>query len=144
MIRALLDVNVWIALLDDAHVFSERANAWLRAEDAAIATCPIVENGVIRIMCSPAYSREIKVTPGDVAAHLRKVCAQLDHEFWPDDLSLREEARFDFSRLHGHRQITDAYLLALALAHDGRLVTLDSAVPLTAVRGAARKHLLKI
>lgn len=142
--RALLDVNVWIALLDDAHVFSARANAWLREEDAVIATCPIVENGVIRIMSSPAYSREVRLAPGAVAAHLRKACAQLDHEFWPDILSLRDAERFDFSRLHGHRQITDAYLLALAVAHDGRLATLDSAVSLTAVHGAARKHLLKL
>lgn len=142
--RALLDVNVWIALLDDAHVFSQRANDWIRDESAAIATCPIVENGVVRIMSSPAYSREIKLAPSDVAAHLSKTCTQLDHEFWPDDLSLRDEKTFDFSRLHGHRQITDAYLLALAVRHEGRLVTLDSAVSLTAVRGAAKKHLLEL
>lgn len=145
--RALLDVNVWIALLDDAHVFSQRANAWLsEAGEAgeAIATCPIVENGVVRIMSSPAYSREISLTPGDVASHLRKACAQLDHEFWPADLSLCDEKAFDFSRLHGHRQITDAYLLALAVRHDGCLVTLDSAVSLAAVRGAAKKNLLKL
>lgn len=142
--RALLDVNVWIALLDDAHVFSQRANAWLHEENAAVATCPIVENGVIRIMSSPAYSREVRLTPGEVTGHLRKVCAQLDHQFWPDSLSLRDETRFDFSRLHGHRQLTDSYLLALAVKHEGRFVTLDSAVPLTAVRGAARKHLQKL
>jgi uncharacterized protein len=142
--RSLLDVNVWIALLDDAHVFSGRANSWVRDKVAAIATCPIVENGVIRMMSSPAYSREVSLTPGDVATHLRKACAQLDHEFWPANLSLRDEKRFDFSRLHGHRQITDAYLLALAVGQNGRLVTLDSAVSLAAVRGAAKKHLLKL
>jgi uncharacterized protein len=142
--RALLDVNVWIALLDDAHVFSERVNAWLRAEEAPIATCPIVENGVIRIMSSLAYSREVRLAPGEVAAHLSKACAQLDHESWPDALSLRDGERFDFSRLHGHRQITDAYLLALAVGRKGCLVTLDSAVPLTAVRGAAQRHLVKL
>lgn len=142
--RALPDVNVWIALMDDAHVFSQRANAWLHEEQATIATCPIVENGVVRIMSSPAYSREVSLTPGDVAAHLRKACGQLDHEFWPDDLSLRDAKAFDFTRLHGHRQITDAYLLALAVRHDGRLVTLDSAVSLSAVRGASKRHLLKL
>lgn len=140
--RCLLDVNVWIALLDDAHVFSQRANTWLREADAPIATCPIVENGVIRIMSSPAYSREIRLTPGEVATHLRKACAQLDHQFWSADLSLCDANRFDFSRLHGHRQITDAYLLALAVRQGGCMVTLDSAVPLAAVRGAAKKHLL--
>ena len=142
--RALPDVNVWIALLDESHVFTERANNWLREHDAVIATCPIIENGVIRIMSSPAYSREIRVTPGDVAAHLRNACLQLDHEFWVDDLSLRDNDRFDFSRLHGHRQITDAYLLALAVQHDGCLVTLDSAVTLSAVRGATGRNLVKL
>ena len=142
--RALLDVNVWIALLDDAHVFSNRANDWLHETNAAIATCPIIENGIIRIMSSPAYSREIRVSPGDIAVHLRSACAQLDHEFWVDDISLRDNQRFDFSRLHGHRQITDAYLLALAVEHDGCFVTLDSAVSLSSVRGAAEKNLTKL
>lgn len=142
--RALLDLNVWIALLDDAHVFSGRANAWLQAESRPIATCPIIENGVARILSSPAYSKEAALTPAQVTGHLRTACAQMDHAFWPDDLSLRDERRFDFSRLHGHRQITDAYLLALAVKNDGCLVTLDESLSLGAVRGAARKHLKQI
>ncbi|MBM3352088.1 MAG: PIN domain-containing protein [Betaproteobacteria bacterium] len=142
--RALLDVNVWIALLDDAHVFSDRANAWLQAQARPIATCPIIENGVARILSSPAYSKEASLTPGQVTGHLRTACAQMDHAFWPDDLSLRDQRRFDFSRLHGHRQITDAYLLALAVDNDGCLVTLDESLALGAVRGATRKHLRQI
>ncbi len=55
--RALLDVNVWIALLDDAHQFSEEANAFIESPEARIATCPLVENGVIRIMAMPSYGR---------------------------------------------------------------------------------------
>jgi hypothetical protein len=124
--RALLDVNVWIALLDDAHVFSDRAN------------------GVVRILSSPAYSREFKLSPAEVAERLTLACKQLDHAFWPDDLSLRDAKRFDFTRLHGHRQITDAYLLALAVGHDGCLVTMDESVALGAVPGAARRHLRRI
>jgi toxin-antitoxin system PIN domain toxin len=142
--RALLDVNVWIALLDDAHVFSARANEWLEQRGRQIASCPIVENGVIRIMSSPGYSRETRISPGEIAAHLRSVCKRLDHAFWPADISLRDENRFDFSRLHGHRQITDAYLLGLATENRGCLATLDSSVPIEAVRGAARKNLVKI
>ncbi len=140
--RALLDVNVWIALLDDSHVFSQRANEWLVQAQPQVATCPIVENGVIRILSSPAYSREVQLTPAAVAAHLRSACARLDHEFWPDDLTLRDEKQFNFERLHGHRQITDAYLLALAVHHAGQLVTFDAALSLTAVRGAAKRHLV--
>jgi predicted nucleic acid-binding protein len=48
----------------------------------------------------------------------------------------------DFSRLHGHRQVTDAYLLALAVRKGGVMASFDTALPLTAVRGASRKHLL--
>ena len=140
----LLDVNVLIALLDDAHVFSRRANEWLDAAPRRIATCPIVENGVIRIMSAPAYSATHRATPEQVAGGLRTLAEALDHEFWPDEVSLLDESLVDFSRLHGHRQVTDAYLLALAIRRDGALASFDTALPLTAVRGAGRKHLLEI
>jgi hypothetical protein len=65
----------------------------------------------------------------------------MDHQFWPDDVSLRDAKIFDVTRLHGPRQITDAYLLALAIAHHGRFVTLDGNVALSTVRGATKKHL---
>jgi predicted nucleic acid-binding protein len=109
--RALLDVNVWIALLDDAHQFSEEANAFIDSPEARIATSPLVENGVIRII-------------------------------WPDDVSLRDDTLVDFSRVQGHQQVTDLYLLALAVRHGGRLVTFDRAVALSSVRGATAEHLL--
>ena len=140
--RTLLDVNVLIALLDDAHVFSRRANEWLDAAPRRIATCPIVENGVIRIMSAPAYSATHRATPEQVADGLKALAEALDHEFWPDDVSMLDEALIDFSRLHGHRQITDAYLLALAVRRGGVLASFEAGVPLSAVRGAARKHLL--
>jgi uncharacterized protein len=140
--RALLDVNVLIALLDDAHVFSRRANEWLDAAPRRIATCPIVENGVIRIMSAPAYSATHRASPEQVADGLKALTKALDHEFWPDDASLLDESLFDFSRLHGHRQITDAYLLALAVRRGGALASFDAALPLSAVRGAAKRHLL--
>ncbi len=142
--RALLDVNVLIALLDDAHVFSRRANAWLDAEPRRIATCPIVENGAVRILSAPAYSATHRATPGLAAEGLRALGEGVDHVFWPDDVSVLDEARIDFSRLHGHRQITDAYLLALAVKHGGVLATFDAAVPLSAVRGATKRHLLAL
>lgn len=142
--RRLLDVNVLIALLDDAHVFSRRANEWLDAEPRRIATCPMVENGVIRILSAPAYSATHRATPGQVAEGLKAITEGVDHAFWPDDVSLLDESAIDFTRLHGHRQITDAYLLALAVRHGGVLASFDAAVPLTAVRGAAKKHLVAL
>jgi toxin-antitoxin system PIN domain toxin len=142
--RVLLDVNVLIALLDDAHVFSRRANEWLDAGPRRIATCPIVENGVIRIMSAPAYSLTHRASPEQIAHGLRSLTEALDHEFWADDVSLLDETLVDFSRLHGHRQVTDAYLLALAVRRGGVIASFDTALPVTAVRGASRKHLLAV
>lgn len=142
--RVLLDVNVLIALLDEDHVFSRRANEWLDAAPRRVATCPIVENGVVRIMSAPAYSATQRTSPEQVADGLKALAQGLDHEFWADEVSLLDDRLFDFSRLHGHRQITDAYLLALAVRRGGALASFDAAVPLAAVRGAARRHLLPL
>lgn len=142
--RVLLDVNVLIALLDDAHVFARRANAWIEATPRSIATCPIVENGAIRIMSAPSYSATHRATPEQISDGLRSLAEALDHEFWADDISMLDKAIVDFSRLHGHRQVTDAYLLALAVRRGGAIASFDTALPLTAVRGASRKHLLAI
>lgn len=142
--RTLLDVNVLVALLDDAHVFSRRANEWLDAAPRRIATCPIVENGVIRIMSAPAYSATHRASPEQVADGLKALAQGLDHAFWADEVSLLDESLIDFSRLHGNRQITDAYLLALAVRRGGALGSFDAALPLAAVRGAARRHLLAL
>lgn len=139
--RALLDVNVWIALFDTDHSFAQRANDWIARERPAVATCPLIENGVVRIMSSPGYSAQIKQSVADVASLLQQACANCDHQFWPDDLSLRDSKVFDVTRLHGSRQITDAYLLALAVAHGGCFVTFDGAIPLSAVRSAMKRHL---
>jgi toxin-antitoxin system PIN domain toxin len=137
-------VNVLIALLDDAHVFSRRANEWLDAAPRRVATCPIVENGVIRIMSAPAYSATHRATPEQIADGLKALAEGLDHEFWPDEVSMLDDALVDFSRLHGHRQVTDAYLLALAVRRGGALASFGTAMPVTAVRGAGKKHLLAI
>ena len=142
--RVLLDVNVLIALLDDAHVFSGRANAWIDREPRRIATCPVVQNGAIRIMSSPSYSATCRASPEQIADGLRALTEALDHEFWPDEVSLLDESLVDFSRLHGHRQVTDAYLLALAVRRGGVIATFDSAMPLAAVRGAQEAHCLAL
>jgi uncharacterized protein len=142
--RVLLDVNVLVALLDDAHVFSRRANEWLDAAPRRIATCPIVENGAIRIMSAPSYSATHRATPEQIADGLRSLRQAVDHEFWADDVSMLDETLVDFSRLHGHRQVTDAYLLALAVRHGGAIASFDTALPVSAVCGASRKHLLAV
>lgn len=139
--RALLDVNVWVALFDDAHQFSERANRFIEARGTQIATCPLVENGVIRVLSLPHYGRRGGLPIQLVRDRLREACATLDHEFWPDDVSLRDDQLVDFSRVQGHNQITDLYLLALAVKHGGCLATFDQAIALQSVRGAGARQL---
>lgn len=138
--RALLDVNVLIALLDAAHVHHRVARTWLESNiEAGWASCPLTQNGCIRIMSQPGYPGA--QAPGAVAARLAEAAGTQWHEFWPDDLNSLETGALDWNQVLGSRQLTDAYLLALAVKHGGCLVTLDRAVPLAAVRGAAAHHL---
>jgi uncharacterized protein len=139
--RLLLDVNVWVALFDDAHVASARANALIETPGIKIATCPLVENGVIRVLNLPSYGRRGALGIMAVRQQLVHACATLDHEFWPDDVSLRDDSAVDFTRVHGHNQITDLYLLALAVKRNGALITFDQNIPLHAVHGATAAHL---
>jgi len=140
--RALLDVNVIIALFDPDHAFHERAHAWWVAyKKQGWASCPLTENGAVRIMSHPGYSRMTQFTPGDLIDRLRQFANQSDHEFWPDDISLRDEVIFAPERIHSSRQLTDLYLLALAVAHHGRLVTFDHGIPLSGVLNAKAANL---
>ena len=140
--RSLLDVNVLIALLDPDHVFHDRAHAWWAANaKRGWASCPLTENGVVRIMSNPSYSPNARFTPADLLARLRQFAAQSNHEFWPDDISLRDQKIFVPQRMHGSKQLTDIYLLALALKHHGRLATFDQAIPLSAVTDAKPANL---
>lgn len=139
--RALLDVDVWVALFDDGHQFSARANAFIATRGVKIATCPLVENGVIRVMSLPSYSRHGGLSIQRVREQLRRACAALDHEFWPDDISLRDDQHVDFNRVQSHNQITDLYLLALAVHRGGWLASFDQGVALSSVAGATARHL---
>jgi len=138
--RALLGVNVLLALLDSDHVDHVRAGEWLDAEvEAGWASCPITENGFVRIISQPRYPSP--VLPAQAVELLADARRSRHHAFWPCDVSLLEAQVVDRSRLHGSRQVTDAYLLALAVAHDGRFVTFDRALTLETVHGATQDHL---
>ncbi|MBS0438628.1 MAG: PIN domain-containing protein [Proteobacteria bacterium] len=141
--RALLDVNVLIALLDGSHMHHGQAHAWLDGNiRQGWASCPITQNGCVRILSQNGYPDRKPIA--EVALRLREATLGSDHEFWPDDVSALSDDVLDWRHLLGARQITDAYLLALAVKHNGRLVTFDPNIPVTAIRGAAARHLAVI
>jgi toxin-antitoxin system PIN domain toxin len=138
--RALLDVNVLVALLDPDHVHHFAATDWLaRNIGLGWASCPVTQNGCIRILSQPKYPNPLPVM--QVADRLAEASATAYHEFWPDSVSLLDSAAIDRSRLLNPRQVTDAYLLALAVARGGRFVTFDQSVAIAAVKGATPAHL---
>ena len=140
--RLLLDVNVWVALLDDAHVHNTQALALFQQPGLQIATCPLVENGVLRVLNLPGYSQHGPAGFEAVRTKIALACADVDHTFWADDVSLRTDGLVNWGRVFGHGQITDLYLLALAVAHQGALATLDHRIALNAVVGAGKQHLM--
>ncbi len=141
--RVLFDVNVLIAIVDEEHVHHWVTHEWWGANRSdGWATCPLTENGLARIMSQSRYKN--RVTTTFAIDLLAEQVAEPDHAFWPDDISLSDSALFNPSRILGPNQITDVYLLALAVKNGGRLATLDRSVPLGAVRGAEPRHLVMI
>jgi toxin-antitoxin system PIN domain toxin len=141
--RALLDINVLIALLEQDHSMHERAGGWFAANARdGWASCPITQNGCVRIMSHPSYPNALRV--GAIMERLAEAIATAPHQFWPDDVSLLDSRVADRTRVHGPRQVTDLYLLALAVRHRGCFVSFDSAIPLTAIKGAEKKHVVTL
>ncbi|MCY7305512.1 MAG: VapC toxin family PIN domain ribonuclease [Rhodoferax sp.] len=140
--RAMLDVSVLIALLDAEHVHHTTVTRWFsdNAEQHGWASCPLTQNGCIRILSQPAY---LNNTPAALVADiLGEAAASPLHEFWPDSLSLLSPGALHLNQLLSGRHLTDVYLLALAVRNGGRLVTLDQGIPLSAVPDARPEHLM--
>jgi toxin-antitoxin system PIN domain toxin len=141
--RSLLDVSVLIALLDADQESHKHAREWFgRNARTGWASCPLTQNGCIRGMSYLRYPSPVSVRDG--IERPREATAGGHHAFWHDDVTLLDERVADASRLHGPRQLTDLYLLALAVRHRGRLVTFDRGIAVSAVRGASEKHLLAL
>lgn len=141
---ALLDVNVLVALFDPAHLHHEAAHAWFGAQRAkGWATCPLTENGCVRVLTATGYPGN-RTTLEDAARRLARFQSGAHHVFWPDTVSLCDPARFDLRRIGGSRRLTDAYLLALAVANDGCLATLDRGIALASVPNARPQSLVMI
>jgi uncharacterized protein len=141
-LRLLLDVNVWIALFDESHIHNARARQLFENKDLKIASCPLIENSVIRIAAMPGIRRVPSVSLQTVRKMMQQVIADVDHEFWSADVSLLKHDVLDWSRISGHNQITDAYLLALAVRHAGALTSFDQRIALSSVKNAQERHLL--
>jgi toxin-antitoxin system PIN domain toxin len=137
----LLDVNVLLALSDPMHIHHEAAHRWFAAKgQSAWATCPITENGFVRIASHPNYPNRPGHVPV-VLAILRQFCAAEGHHFWPADISIRELVKPD--ALVTHTQITDVFLLGLAVHKGGKLATLDQRIAAVAVqRGSEALELI--
>jgi len=138
---ALLDVNVLVALFDPDHIHHDPAHDWF-ADHRALgwATCPVTENGFVRVVSNPAYGLE-PMRVGEVIARLGELRTSGGHVFWPDAVSLTDSARFTPALVSGHRQLTDLYLLGLAVHMRGALATFDRTIPWKAVAGATTDSL---
>lgn len=139
----LLDVNVLIALLDSDHVHHEIAHLWFETEGRhSWATCPLTENGVLRIVGDPRYPNS-PGSPYIVAPMIKQLQTVQGHAFWSDDISLLNQADIDPDCLLHSRFITDTYLLALAKSRNGTLITFDRHLTTVAVKNGKRHlHLL--
>ena len=138
--RRLLDINLLIALCDPNHVDHHRVAGWFEEIGGKVwASCPITENGFLRILSSPNYPG----LPGSLSAAkrlLKKLHRQEGHEFWADDYSI-VDGTVDLGQLiSGHKQITDLYLLGLAARRKGKFSSLDRHIPARLVEGGAEAY----
>jgi toxin-antitoxin system PIN domain toxin len=140
----LLDINVLIALIDQDHAGHDAAHRWFQAQGAASwATCPMTENGVIRIVSQPKYPGT-PVSTAAVTAIITRLTALPGHVFWSDNISLTTAAHVDASKILTPAQVTDTYLLAVAVGHRGQLATFDRRLATNAVKdGNAALHLIE-
>jgi uncharacterized protein len=140
-VRSLLDVNVLIALFQPRHVHHERAHEWW-AENGTDgwSSCPLTQNAFVRIVTQPGFPNALSALAA--IELLGEEISRTDHAFWPDDISLLDPQRFDATQIRGPKQLTDLYLLALAIKNDARLATFDRSISASAVRGAQARHLV--
>ena len=136
----LLDVNVLIALGDPNHVHHHRVRKWfLSPARQAWATCPIVENGFVRILGQTTYPG-FSGGPEDARKVLAAMKAGPGYQFWEDGLSLCDQNQLP--HLTNSKHLTDLYLLALAISRQGKLATLDQRIDPSLVPGGIQAYCL--
>lgn len=141
----LLDVNILVARFWETHVFHKKVRAWMAShEHEGWATCPITQAGLVRTISNPGLSQNAP-RPAE-AIHWLAESLRLDpnHHFWADDLPLYDACAESLPRLNGFKQLTDAYLLGLAIHRKGRLVTLDRRMLALAAKDSLARRTLFI
>lgn len=136
---SLLDVNVLVALAWPNHVHHDLALDWfLRNRKGGWASCPTTQSGFLRVSSNRLVLPGAP-SPQEAKLLLRKIVSQPGHTFWPDATDLTRSPFVDWARVRGHRQISDAHLLALALSKKGRLATLDQGLADLVPAGTSRE-----
>jgi toxin-antitoxin system PIN domain toxin len=128
-------------LLDASHIHHRLTAQWLQTNGGGgWASCPITLNGCIRVLSQPNYPNRVPMQ--QVVEGLRQAMQNPLHEFWADDVNTAESKSVDWSYTVRPTQLTDVYLLALAVAHDARFVTLDQGIALACVPTARAEQLV--
>ena len=140
----LLDVNVLIAMAWPAHDSHDKIQAWLSLHaTSGWATCPITQAAFVRILSNPSFSRN-SLSPRDALALLQTNLSHSAHQFWPDELSLVQALSSLAPQLDGHQQVTDAYLLGLAMHRAGKLATMDKSIFRLLPEKTAQNHFIEL
>jgi toxin-antitoxin system PIN domain toxin len=127
--RYLLDVNVLLSLVWEDLQSHARVKSWFLATGyKSFATCPLTQAGFVRISSSPRVLPK-PASMRDAFELLAQLTQTKEHLFWPLEVPLREATAFCADKLFGPSQLTDAYLLGLAIEQNGTLVTLDGGIP---------------
>jgi len=141
--RALFDVNMLIALFDPDHLFHEKAHDWWsQNRNLGWASCTLTENGLIRILSNPKYSPERPFTPVEILEKLQMYIHQSDHVLLLESSSLLDQTLYKIQAQCRSAEITDIFLLGLAVRNQMRLVTFDRGISLKYVKEATTDHLV--
>ncbi len=121
----LLDANLLIALTQAAHVHHGEAHGWFGAQPhRRWASCAITQLAFLRLTSNPKVTG-CETTPAEAVQALAAMVGSEVHEYWSEAPEPAGLATLQHPALVGHRQVTDAYLLGLAVVHRQRLATLD-------------------
>ncbi len=134
----LLDVNLLIAISDRDHVHHNVSKKWFKENSPnGWATCPITENGFVRVISNPKYPGN-PGPPSKVIPLLNALISVPGHQFWADDISIVADNPIELTDETSSNSITDLYLLALASNSKGKLATLDQRIDYSLVKGGAK------